>query len=55
MKINILTIFPDMLKPLTESMLGKAVEKGLLQFNILDIRDYADNKHNNSYKQISAA
>ena len=46
MKINILTIFPEMFAPLTKSMLGKAVENGLLEFNIVDIRDYTDNKHN---------
>ena len=46
MKINILTIFPEMFAPLTESMLGKAVEKCILEFNIVDIRDYSTNKHN---------
>ena len=46
MKINVLTIFPEMFSPLTESMLGKAIEKGILKFNIIDIRDYSLNKHN---------
>ena len=46
MRINILTIFPDMFSPLKESILGRALEKGLLELNIVDIRDYASNKHN---------
>ena len=46
MKINILTIFPEMFTPLTESILGRARENGILEFNIIDIRDYAENKHN---------
>ncbi len=46
MKINILTIFPEMFSPLTESILGRAIENGILELNIIDIRDYAANKHN---------
>lgn len=46
MKINILTIFPEMFTPLTESMLGRAVSNGILEFNIIDIRKFAENKHN---------
>ncbi len=46
MKINILTIFPEMFTPLSASMLGKAGEKGLLEINIVDIRDYTEDKHN---------
>ncbi|MCQ2547887.1 MAG: tRNA (guanosine(37)-N1)-methyltransferase TrmD [Clostridia bacterium] len=46
MKINILTLFPEMFYPvLNASMLGKACEKGLLQFNIVDIREYSRDKH----------
>lgn len=45
MKINILTIFPEMFTPLRESMLGRAVDNGLLEFNIVDIREFTANKH----------
>lgn len=45
MKINILTIFPEMFTPLRESMLGRAVDNGLLKFNIVDIREFTANKH----------
>ncbi|MBR2559200.1 MAG: tRNA (guanosine(37)-N1)-methyltransferase TrmD [Firmicutes bacterium] len=45
MKINILTIFPEMFAPLTSSMLGRAAESGILDFNIVDIRQFAKDKH----------
>ncbi|MCF0141464.1 MAG: tRNA (guanosine(37)-N1)-methyltransferase TrmD [Mogibacterium sp.] len=45
MKINILTIFPEMFRPLSESMLGRAEQSGILEFNIVDIREYTENKH----------
>ena len=46
MKINILTIFPEMFEPLRQSMLGRAVEKGILEISVTDIRDYTLDKHN---------
>ena len=46
MKINILTIFPEMFAPLKMSMLGRAAENGILEFDITDIRDYTTDKHN---------
>ena len=45
MKINILTIFPEMFAPLTSSMLGRAAESGILDFNIVDIRRFAKDRH----------
>lgn len=46
MKINILTIFPDMFAPLRMSMLGRAVDNGIIELNITDIRSYTTDKHN---------
>lgn len=47
MKITILTQFPDMFSSvLNESILGKATEKGLVTFDVLNIRDYTKDKHN---------
>ena len=46
MKINILTLFPEMFTPLQESMLGRAREKGILDINFINIRDYTEDKHN---------
>ena len=45
MKINILTIFPEMFRPLRESMLGRAEENGIIEFNIVDVRDFSLDKH----------
>lgn len=46
MDIDILTLFPEMFAPvLGSSMLGRASEKGLLSFNTVNIRDFAQNKH----------
>ncbi len=46
MKINILTIFPEMLEPLRQSMLGRAIDNGILELDVTDIRDYTEDKHN---------
>lgn len=46
MKINILTLFSEMFTPLQESMLGRAREKGILDINLINIRDYTEDKHN---------
>ena len=46
MKINILTIFPEMFAPLRMSMLGRAIDNGIIELNVTDIRDYTTDKHN---------
>src|SRR5699024_799502 len=46
MKIDILTLFPEMFTGVMESsMMKKAQEKGLLQYETTDFRVYTDNKH----------
>ena len=45
MKISILTLFPEMFTPLASSIIGKAVERGILNINIVDIRRYSLDKH----------
>lgn len=46
MKIDVLTLFPRMFEgPMDESIIGKAVNKGLLEINVSNFRDYSDNKH----------
>lgn len=46
MRIDILTIFPDMFRgPFSESILKRAVEKGLVEICLHDIREFASNKH----------
>ncbi len=45
MKIDILTLFPEMFAPLKTSIIGRAVESGKLEINVIDIRDYTLDKH----------
>lgn len=46
MRIKVLTLFPDMFAPvLSQSILGRALERGLLQVEALDIRAYTQDKH----------
>ena len=46
MKIDILTLFPEMFTPLKTSMLGRAQDRGILDIKITDISDYTKDKHN---------
>lgn len=46
MRIDVLTIFPAIIEgPLRESLLGKAIEAGILDVLVHDIRDHATGKH----------
>ncbi|MEX2422219.1 MAG: tRNA (guanosine(37)-N1)-methyltransferase TrmD [Actinomycetota bacterium] len=46
MRIDILTIFPGLFEsPLRESLLGKAIEAGVLDIRVHDIRGAATDKH----------
>ena len=49
MRIKVFTLFPDMLRPmLAQSILGRAISAGLLQVELIDIRDYTLDKHRNT-------
>ena len=49
MRIKVLTIFPEMLRAaLSESIVGRALEKGLFEVELIDIRAYSQNKHKNT-------
>ena len=45
MKFDILTLFPEMFEPLFKSVIGKAIEKEILDINIVDIRNFSKDKH----------
>lgn len=45
MRIDILTLFPEMFEPLKTSILGRALEKDLFELNLINIRDFSKNKH----------
>ena len=47
MHFHIMTLFPDMVMAgLGTSITGRAIAKGLLSIEAVNIRDYAFNKHN---------
>ncbi|HEX9026376.1 MAG TPA: tRNA (guanosine(37)-N1)-methyltransferase TrmD [Clostridium sp.] len=45
MKISILTLFPEMFSIFDHSIIGRARENNLVDFSLLNIRDYTLNKH----------
>ncbi len=45
MKIDILTLFPEMFSAMQESILGRAQKAGKIQINIVNLRDYTEDKH----------
>ena len=46
MRIDVLTLFPEMFSgPLQASILGRAIESGLVKVILHNIRDYAEDKH----------
>lgn len=46
MRIDILTIFPALFEgPLRESLLGRAIDAGVLEVRVHDIRDFATGRH----------
>ena len=47
MKIDVLTIFPEMFAAVTkESIIGRANNSGILEINLVNIRDFSNDKHN---------
>lgn len=47
MHYTVLTLFTDMVKNcMSTSIMGRAVESGAIGLNVVDIRDFAENKHN---------
>ncbi len=45
MKIDILTLFPEMFSAMRESIVGRAQKAGKIEINIVNIRDYTEDKH----------
>mgnify|MGYP001587634300 CR=1 FL=1 len=45
MKISILTLFPEMFSIFDHSIIGKAKERGIVDIECLNIRDFTKNKH----------
>lgn len=45
MRLDYLTIFPDFFAPLELSLPGKAADKGLVEFHVHDLRQWAHDRH----------
>ena len=45
MKFDVLTLFPEMFDGITKSIIGKAIEKNIIEINLVNIRDFSKNKH----------
>ena len=45
MKFDVLTLFPEMFEPLKMSIIGKAIEKKLIDINLVNIIDFSKDKH----------
>ncbi len=44
-RVDVVTIFPEYLAPLRQSLLGKAVERGLVTVAVHDLRQWTDDVH----------
>jgi tRNA (guanine37-N1)-methyltransferase len=44
-KIDCITIFPEMFAPMKQSIMGRAQSKGLMEFNTVYLRDFAINDY----------
>ena len=45
MKFDVLTLFPEMFIPMTQSIIGRAIKSKILEINLLNIRDFSEDKH----------
>jgi tRNA (guanine37-N1)-methyltransferase len=44
-QIDVITIFPEYLAPLSQSLLGKAADRGLVTIGVHDLRQWTDDVH----------
>ncbi|GAB3563730.1 tRNA (guanosine(37)-N1)-methyltransferase TrmD [Amycolatopsis endophytica] len=45
MRIDVVTIFPEYLDPLRAALLGRAIERGLIEVGVHDLRDWTHDVH----------
>ncbi len=45
MKFDVLTLFPEMFHSMKESIIGKAMDRNLIEINTVNIRDFSKDKH----------
>lgn len=47
MRFDVMTLFPEMIEhAMSESIIGRAEKNGIIEINAVNIRDFANNKHN---------
>ena len=52
MRFDIVTIFPDMFRsPFAEGVVARAVQKGVFELRVHDLRDYAAGRHRKKYSK----
>jgi len=45
LRLDVVTIFPSYLHPLRESLLGRAIGRGVIELAVHDLRRYTDDVH----------
>lgn len=45
MKFDVLTLFPEMFEALKQSVIGRAVDKKIIEINLINIRNFSKDKH----------
>lgn len=45
MKFDVLTLFPEMFKMMQESVIGRAIDKNLIEIHSINMRDFSTDKH----------
>ncbi len=45
LRIDVVTIFPEYLAPLREALLGKAIDRGIVEVGVHDLRDWTHDVH----------
>jgi tRNA (guanine37-N1)-methyltransferase len=45
LRLDVVTIFPSYLQPLRESLLGRAIGRGIIELAVHDLRRYTDDVH----------
>src|SRR5690606_12703149 len=46
MKIDILTLFPEIISPvINQSIISRAINKEIVEINVINFRDFSNNKH----------
>lgn len=44
-RFDCLTLFPEMFNVLNQSIIGRAIEKEIVELNLINIRDFSEDKH----------